>query len=217
MHISEGILSGSVLAAGVGLTAAGAALGLKKVDYDKLPQVAVLSSVFFVASLVHVPIGPSAAHLVLNGVCGLLLGWAAFPAILVGLSLQALLFQFGGLTTLGINTFNMAFPAVILGYVCGRFLGSPSSVVRGIAELVAGAGSILLSGILVAVCLAATGSAFVPAAKLVLVAHIPVAVVEGLIAVFIVEFLRKVRPEMLGRIELVDVLPPQRAGETGLE
>ncbi len=71
---------------------------------------AVLSSVFFIASLIHVPVGPSAAHLILNGVCGLLLGWMAFPAILVGLALHALLFQFGGLTTLGVNTFNMAFP-----------------------------------------------------------------------------------------------------------
>ena len=106
----------------------------------------------------------------------------------------------------------MAFPAVVMGYLCGRFLGAQSSTVRGIAEFAAGAGAILLSGILVAACLAATGSAFVPAAKLVLFAHIPVAVVEGLITMFIVEFLRKVRPEMLGRIELVDALPPHSAG-----
>ncbi|NHZ72019.1 MAG: cobalamin biosynthesis protein CbiM, partial [Aquificales bacterium] len=32
----------------------------------------------------------------------------AFPAILVALTLQALLFQFGGFTVLGVNTFNMA-------------------------------------------------------------------------------------------------------------
>jgi len=201
MHISEGVLSTSAWATGTVLTVAGVTLGLRKVEYDKLPEVAVLSSVFFVASLVHVPVGPSAVHLVLNGVCGLLLGWAAFPAILVGLTLQVLLFQFGGLTTLGINTFNMAFPAVLVGYVCSRFLESESSLVRGTAEFVAGAVSILLSGTLVAVCLVATGSAFAPAAKLIVVAHIPVMVVEGLITLFIVEFLRKVRPEMLGQVE----------------
>jgi cobalt/nickel transport system permease protein len=38
-----------------------------------------------VASLIHVPIGPSNAHLILNGLVGLLLGWGAFPAILVAL------------------------------------------------------------------------------------------------------------------------------------
>jgi cobalt/nickel transport system permease protein len=154
--------------------------------------------VFFLATLIHVPIGPSAAHLVLNGVCGLLLGWASFPAILVGLTLQALLFQFGGLTTLGVNTFTMAFPAVVLGYVCGPFVKSPRASIRRAAEFLAGAGSILFSGLLVAVCLVATEESFLAAAQLIVVAHVPVMVVEGLLTVFVVEFLWKVRPEMLG-------------------
>jgi cobalt/nickel transport system permease protein len=205
MHISEGVLSTPALATGAALTLAGVSMGLRKVEYDKLPEVAVLSSVFFVAALVHVPVGPSSVHLVLNGVCGLLLGWAAFPAILVGLTLQVLLFQFGGLTTLGVNTFNMAFPAVLFGYLCSRFLASESPLARGAAEFAAGAGSILLSGILVAVCLVATGSAFAPAAKLILVAHIPVMMVEGFITLFIVEFLRKVRPEMLGQVAPLEI------------
>lgn len=197
MHISEGVLSAPVLVTGACLTAAGVAIGLKKLDYEKLPQVGVLSSVFFVASLIHVPIGPSSAHLILNGVCGLLLGWLAFPAILVGLALQALLFQYGGLTTLGINTFNMAFPAVLVGAVCRGLIASPNSITRKVAEFFAGAGAVLLAGILVAVSLAATGDAFLPAARLVVLVHIPVMVVEGIITIFVVEFVRKVRPEML--------------------
>ena len=131
MHISEGILGAPVLAAGAALTVAGTAIGLKKMDYEKLPAVALLSAVFFIASLVHVPVGPAAAHLVLNGLCGLLLGWCAFPAILVGVSLHAILFQFGGLTTLGVNTFNMAFPAVIMGYICRVGIHSSNSLIRG--------------------------------------------------------------------------------------
>ena len=114
MHISEGVLSTPVLLSGAALTVVGTAIGLKKMDYDRIPQVAVLSAAFFVASLIHVPIGPSSVHLILNGLLGLLLGWAAFPAILVGLALQALLFQYGGLIVLGVNTFNMAMPAVVL-------------------------------------------------------------------------------------------------------
>ena len=68
MHISEGVLGAPVLATGAILSVAGSAIGLKKIDYEKLPQVGVLSSVFFVASLIHVPIGTSAVHLVLNGI-----------------------------------------------------------------------------------------------------------------------------------------------------
>ncbi|MGO9571146.1 MAG: cobalt transporter CbiM [Desulfomonilaceae bacterium] len=200
MHISEGVLSAPVLVTGAVLSFAGVAIGLKKMDYEKLPEVGVLSSVFFVASLIHVPIGPSAAHLVLNGICGLILGWMAFPAILVGLALQAILFQFGGLTTLGINTFNMALPAVLVGFLCGRVLRSPSAVTRGVAEFIAGAGAIFLSGMLVAASLVATGESFYAAAKLIVLVHIPIMVMEGIITIFVIEFVRRVRPEMLGDI-----------------
>jgi cobalt/nickel transport system permease protein len=198
VHISEGVLGVPVLAAGTGLAILGTAVGLKKMDYERLPQVAVLSSAFFVASLIHVPLGPAAVHLVLNGLCGLLLGWLAFPAILVGLTLQALLFQFGGLTALGVNTFNLAFPGVLVAYACGRGIKSPSRVVRGLAEFTAGAGAILLSGLLVAFSLVATGESFNSAARLIVAAHVPVMVIEGILTVFVVEFVRRVRPEMLG-------------------
>ena len=117
MHIAEGVLSPAVLATGYALTAAGTALGLKKLDYDRLMTVAILAAAFFVGSLIHVPIGLTSAHLILNGLLGVLLGWAAFPAILVALGLQALLFQFGGLIVLGVNTFTMAFSGVMAGYV----------------------------------------------------------------------------------------------------
>ena len=197
MHISEGVLGAPVLATGVALSLVGTAIGLTKMDHEKLPEVGVLSSVFFVASLIHVPIGPSAAHLVLNGICGLLLGWMAFPAMLVALGLQAILFQFGGLTTLGINTFNMAFPAVLFGFVCSRFISSPNVVTRSVAEFIAGAGAIFGSGILVAASLVATGESFYTAAKLIVLVHIPVMIVEGIITIFVIEFIKRLRPEML--------------------
>ena len=198
MHISEGVLSAPILGVGATLTIAGLAIGLKKMDYEKLPEVAVLSSVFFIASLIHVPIGPSAAHLILNGICGALLGWMAFPAIFVGLTLQAVLFEFGGLTTLGVNTFNMAFPAVVMGYVCRYFIKSPNLPLRLVSEFITGAGAILMSGVLVAVCLVmALGESMESAARLVILAHIPIMIIEGLITVFVIEFILKVQPEML--------------------
>ncbi len=200
MHISEGVLSAPVLATGAVLSLAGVAIGLKKMDHEKLPEVGVLSSVFFVASLIHVPIGPSAVHLILNGICGLLLGWMAFPAMLVGLGLQAILFQFGGLTTLGVNTFNMAFPAVLVGFICRRFIQSPNTVTRGVAEFSAGAGAILASGLMVALSLVATGESFSAVARLILLAHVPIMVVEGIITIFVIEFVRRMRPEMLREI-----------------
>ena len=113
MHISEGVLPGSLLVTGWVLTIAGTYMGLKKLDNDRIPLAALLAATFFVASLIHVPAGPTSVHLVLNGLAGILLGWTVFPVLLTGLFLQAVLFQFGGLTVLGVNAFNMAFPALV--------------------------------------------------------------------------------------------------------
>ena len=127
MHISEGILSAPVLVTGAALTATAVGYSLKKMEHKEVPRVAILSSVFFVASLIHVPVGPSSVHLILNGIIGVLLGWSTFPAILVALALQGVLFQFGGITTLGVNTFNMALPAIIclIGGLKGRIILLP--------------------------------------------------------------------------------------------
>jgi cobalt/nickel transport system permease protein len=197
MHISEGVLSGPVLLGGAALTAAGTALGLKKMNYDRLPQVAVLSAAFFVASLVHVPIGPSSVHLILNGLLGILLGWVAFPAMLVGLILQALLFQFGGFTTLGVNGLVMALPAVVCSYAFRSGVKSGKRAVALLFSFLCGFGAVFMACLLLALALALTGEQFFPVAKLVAAAHIPVMVIEGLITALCIEFVKRVRPEIL--------------------
>ena len=198
MHISEGVLSPSVLIAGAALTTAGVALGVKRLDHEEIPSMGILSAAFFVASLVHVPVGPASVHLVLNGLLGLILGWKAFPAILVGLALQGLLFQFGGLTTLGVNTLNMALPAVMCYYIFGWGMKTGSSMpVLTFAAFACGSCAVLVSGLMVGFSLYLTGEAFLPAAKLVVVAHFPVMLIEGILTAACALFLRRVKPELL--------------------
>lgn len=202
MHIHEGILAGTahgreILLAGAALTAAGAAVGLYKLDYERVPRVAVLSAAFFVASLIHVPLGPGSEHLVLCGLLGLVLGWAAFPAVLVALVLQAVFFSFGGPTTLGLNTLNMALPAVICHYLFRGAVRSDNEAVVFTAGFAAGATGILLGAVLCAGSLALAGEQFVGVGKLVAALHAPLAVVEGLATGSVVVLLRKVRPELL--------------------
>jgi len=195
MHISEGVLSGPVLMAGAAVAFAGTAVGLKKIDYDHMVHVAILSSAFFVASLIHVNLGPSSVHLILNGIVGLLLGWGAFPAILTGLLLQAVLFQYGGLTSLGVNTVNMALPAVICYYLVGPLMKrGPKYTFMG--GFLAGAGSVGLAGLGVALALYFTDKNFLTVAKLVLTANLPIMIIEGIVTGFCVTFLLKVYPEI---------------------
>jgi len=197
VHISEGVLSTPVLASGAVLTAGGVALGLKKMDYAKIPEVAVMSSAFFVASLIHIPVGPSSVHLVLNGLVGVLLGWMAFPAILVALTLQALLFQFGGFTVLGVNTFNMSVPAVLSYYLFSERIRSKSRITSSVAGFLAGILGVGGGALLIALSLLCTGEEFMNVARLTLLAHLPVMIIEGIITAFCVTFLKKVRPDIL--------------------
>lgn len=188
-----------VLGVGVAATIAGTAIGLKKIDYDEIPSTGILSAAFFVASLIHVPVGFSSSHLILNGLVGLILGWRAFPAILVGLLLQALLFQFGGITTLGINTFNMAFPAVVCRYLFGWGIrkNSGGHLIFTLAAFGAGSFAVFLSGIFTGLSLYFTGEAFLPVIKLLIAVHLPIMVIEGILTFSCVLFLKKVKPEFL--------------------
>ena len=196
MHISEGVLSGPVLAVGWGLTVIGTGMGLRRLSGEHLAKAGILAAAFYVASLIHVPIGPSSVHLVLSGLLGLLLGWAAVPAILVGLLLQAIMFQYGGLVVLGANTVIMAAPAVICRFLFGPLVRRGGTA-RAVGAFACGACSLLGGAVLAGLALALTGEAFVTVAWTIVAAHLPVMVVEGFICLFAVNFLARVKPEML--------------------
>ncbi len=156
----------------------------------------MLSSAFFVASLIHVNVGPSSTHLVLNGMVGLMLGWAAFPAILVALILQAFLFQYGGITVLGVNTVIMALPAVICYYVFSPLLFKSYRVAMA-GAFACGFGSVFLSALLMGLSLILTEENFWEISALILAANLPVMIIEGIITAFCVAFIKKVNPVML--------------------
>ena len=189
-------MSGQVLVAGGVLAFAGTAIGLKKIDYDSIVHVAILASAFFVASLIHVNLGPSSVHLILNGVVGLLLGWAAFPAILVALLLQAVFFQYGGITALGVNTLIMATPAVVCYYLFSPFLNRGKRTVFA-ASFLAGAGSVLLSCLFLGFALYFTEKSFLEVSILIITANLPIMIIEGVVTGFMVTFLQRVYPEIL--------------------
>jgi cobalt/nickel transport system permease protein len=197
MHISEGVLSAPVLISGAILTAGGLVIGLRSIKSEEIPKASILSAVFFVASLIHVNIGPSSTHLVLNGLIGVIMGFGAFPIIFLGLLLQGLLFSFGGLTTLGVNTFNMAAPAVLFGYLLRPAINTKSLTISTLAAMLGGSLPVLTSAILVAVSLYLSGSQFLAVAYEVIIGNIPVVIIEAFVVMFCVRFLKKVRPNVL--------------------
>ncbi|MBT4525839.1 MAG: cobalt transporter CbiM [Deltaproteobacteria bacterium] len=197
MHISEGILSAPVLIGGTLITLVGAGIGFKKIDADQLPKAGVLSASFFVASLIHVPVGAASIHLTLNGLIGILLGWGAIPVILVALLLQAVLFQFGGITTLGVNTIIMAFPAVILYLILKHSLITQNRRKQSVIAFIFGFMAALLSTLLMILSLYFTSDAFNEISSILLAINIPILFIEGIITAFCITFISEVKPDLL--------------------
>jgi cobalt/nickel transport system permease protein len=199
MHLSEGVLPAPVLAGAGALAAAGVAYGLRRIAEHEIPRVAILTSAFFVASMIRVPVGVSSSHLVLNGLAGLILGWAAVPGLFVALLLQAAVFFFGGLPTLGVNTLIMAAPAVVVRYAFGGALRRAAHPgVRFVVATAAGASAVALSAILAASFLLTAGQALAPTAGLLLAANLPAMAADGVITGAVVHYLAQVRPALLG-------------------
>jgi len=208
MHVADGILSGPVLAVGFVGTIAVAAYTLRKVDLEDIPKISVVTSAFFVASFIHIPIGVSSLHLILNGLIGIMLGLKAFPAILLGVTLQAILFGHGGVSVIGVNAL---------------MLGGGALCAYGIWQLrhsitlpkldhnkniiafggLAGATGIITSGFVLALALFTTGEAFWAMAGVAFAVHIPLMLIEGAVAATCVAFLLRIKPDILSGYQAV--------------
>jgi cobalt/nickel transport system permease protein len=196
-HIPDGVLSLPVLLGGGLLAAGGLALAVVRLDERDIPKTAILAAVFFVVSLVAVPIGPSSVHLLLSGLIGIVLGLAAIPAIFVGLLLQAVLFGFGGLTSLGVDVVDIAFPGVILGGLAAPLLARTAGVVAGVVAGTVAAAAVVATAGCVSLALALSSADYLPSLKVIALTYVPLALVEAVVTGFVVAYLKQVKPEIL--------------------
>lgn len=210
MHIPDGILPMSVCAAGYAVSGAATWYSLRKINQEEdpqanIPKAALLASAFFVASWIHVPVPPVSVHLILNGLMGVILGWYAFPAILIGLFFQAIMFNHGGLTTLGVNAAMMGLPALAaygIFQLRYRFGGDQPSTLATFAFLGGALGLGLAAAIafpLLIYTIPGTIDAAAERASItaLLIAHIPLMIIEGIFTAMLVSFLYRVKPELI--------------------
>jgi cobalt/nickel transport system permease protein len=210
MHIPDGLLPPEVCVLGYAATVVGTGYSLYRINRQEdpeagIPKASLLTAAFFVASWIHIPVPPTSVHLVLNGILGMILGYYAFPAILIGLFFQAVMFQHGGLTTLGVNTAMMAFPAMAAYWVfqiVRRRWDHRRGLVGGAAFTCGFLGIALAVVIQVAVLLPTIPDYMDKGAEQAAIltmaaAHIPVMFIEGGMAALLVLFLRRVKPEIL--------------------
>ncbi|MDD3445879.1 MAG: cobalt transporter CbiM, partial [Zavarzinia sp.] len=145
-HIPDGVLSLPVVAGGWAVAAGMVGVSLRRLTEAAIPGTAVLSAAFFTVSLVAVPDGPSSVHLLLSGLMGLMIGPLTAPAVMIGLALQALLFGFGGLTTLGVNTVNIALPGILAGLVLAPLVRRAGPVRAGVLAGIGAGLAVLATG-----------------------------------------------------------------------
>src|SRR5262245_24086732 len=115
VHISDTVLAGQWVIAGWVGAGLLALWGAWRIRDEEIPRIALLTAAFFVASSMHVPLGISSAHLLLNGLLGVVLGRRAALAIPIGVFMQAALLSHGGYSTIGINSCIMTLPALLSG------------------------------------------------------------------------------------------------------
>lgn len=185
MHIAEGVLSSEILIISDAIVLALVVYLFKKVEIENIGKISAFSALFFVASFIHIPIGPTSIHLILSGIIGAFLGIDAILAIFIALIFQGFLFGYGGITTLGINTIIVATPA-LLGY----FIYTKQFSTK---DFFVGAIPILVSVMLLALVLMINGEGFATISKLVFLANIPLVIIEGIITFFALKFLKKVK------------------------
>ncbi len=210
MHIPDGLIPPSVCITGYALTGGMTWYALREIKKDlnpqaNIPKASLLTAAFFVTSLIHIPIPPTSIHLILNGMMGAILGYYAFLAIPIGLFFQAVMFNHGGISTLGVNTIIMGVPAIAAYHLFRlreRFTHQRELWTK-ILAFGSGALALLLSATLFAVIAISNIPPEVNAVTernaiyVSLITYSIQAVIEGMVSVMLVSFLEKVKPELL--------------------
>ena len=210
MHIPDGFLPPHVCLTGYALTGGVTWYSLRQIARDRntganIPKASLLTAAFFVASLIHIPIPPTSVHLIFNGLMGAVLGYYAFPAILIGLFFQAVMFQHGGMSTLGVNAIILGTPAIAAYHLFRQreHLKGKRQLLTKILSFAAGAGALILSASMFAILLVTNISpdmnvnAERTAIFVSLGSYGVQAIIEGLFSVMLISFLEQVKPELL--------------------
>jgi cobalt/nickel transport system permease protein len=126
MHIPDGFVSTPVVAAGAAVAAGSIAYAVKatskKLGEKQVPMMGVLAAFIFAAQMLNVPIpGGTSGHLNGAALAAILLGpWAGILIMTSVLLVQSLIFQDGGLLSLGVNIVNMGVIPCFISYYLYR-------------------------------------------------------------------------------------------------
>ncbi|MGB4600167.1 MAG: energy-coupling factor ABC transporter permease [Trichlorobacter sp.] len=210
MHMADALISPPVGAAMWAVSAATIAYSSAKIrkglDDHVTPLMGVLGAFLFAAQMINfsIPATGSSGHLGGGLLLAILLGpHAAFLTLASVLVVQALFFADGGILALGCNIFNIGFIPAFIVYplVYKQLIGTAQNSTRQKTAIILSAMIALQLGPLCVVletCL--SGISALPFSTFLLFMqpiHLAIGIVEGIITLAIVSFVRKARPEIL--------------------
>lgn len=200
MHISDGIISIEVATVSAVATLAFCVYSFKNLTNEKIALVASMSALFFVTSFIHIPFGVSQIHLMLIGFIGIFLGSVAFISIAIALILQALLLGFGGLSSLGANILVMALPAYLV------YLIFKLEILKRLNEKVkfflVGFLGVFISSLLLFSVLVFSKDEYLAVAYSIIAVNIPTMILEGIVTMFLLLYIKKSMPKLLKETSL---------------
>jgi cobalt/nickel transport system permease protein len=211
MHIPDGFLSVPVSILFWILSALVIAYSLKRVSADlgerQVPLMGVLAAAIFAGQMLNFAVaGGTSGHLIGAALATILLGpWAAMVILTCVISIQALIFQDGGLLVLGTNIFNMAIIAVAVSYAVyntARWITGRRPWGIYTSGFIAAWTSVVVAALGTAMELAASGTSpaniAIPAMGGI---HALIGIGEGLITVGALAFLHATRNDLLQSAE----------------
>ncbi len=190
MHIADGIIATEVCIAADAISLGALYAFGKKTEAGDIPRMGFMGAALFVTSLIHFPIAGTSIHLGLYGLAGILLGIRAFPVIFVALLFQSLIFQHGGLLSVGLNAINMG-----AGAMAGWLVWKAGRIPESIRAFSAGFIGILLAAFLMAMEFQITG--YGRGAFFIAYIYSIAAAVEGVLTLTIINFFRRAKPDIL--------------------
>jgi len=190
MHIADGIIAAEIAAA-ADVVSVGTIYFLgKRIKAADIPKLGMMAAALFVASLIHFPIAGTSIHLGLFGIAGIILGINAFPAIFSALLFQALIFQHGGILSVGLNSLNMG-----AGALSAWMIWRMKAVPEPLRAFAAGAMAILIPALLMVVEFQLSG--YGRRIFFIFYIYALVAVIEGALTLVVINFFRLVKSPIL--------------------
>ena len=207
LHIPDGFVNVPVAIVGYALTAVFLAIAIRQTNRNlgekAVPLMGVLAAFIFAGQMINFPVaGGTSGHLLGGTLAAIFLGpWAAIIAMASVVSVQALIFQDGGLAALGVNVFNMGIVTSLLGYaiyMAVAKLAPNQPPVKLAGAFAAGWITVMVAAFLTSLQLALSDTSSLDVAlPAMLGVHALIGIGEGLITMGAVALVQTARPDLL--------------------